>query len=524
MFAFAVFDERRRSLLLVRDRLGKKPLHYAVANGRLYFGSEIKAILAVASELATINSEALLQYFYFGYIPDPTTVFRPIQKLPPGNLLEFEGGEIRLCQYWDLPEYGTYSPKSEQECLDELEEKLTEAVRMRLISDVPRGALLSGGTDSSTIVGLMARCSTAPVKTFSIGFRDADFDETPYARMVAERFGTEHHELILEPNVVETTQKLASSLEEPFGDSSMLPTYYVCSLARQFVTVVLSGDGGDEAFGGYDRYRIHLQERLRYRVPQRAGQFYRERVYDRLPFGTPGRNLAYSVSLPWQERYIEAVSLLPYQRNFHILAQDFVSAFSDGTDPRNIFREYLRRAHADDPMGRILYLDTKTYLPGDILTKLDRMSMAVSLEARVPMLDHVFLEWVTSLAPRWKTNERGQKYILTRLAQRVGVPREVLHRPKQGFALPLVHWMRNEYRELVLDLLLDRKTLQRGYFNEHGVRHLLNDFFRGHTDDPLPIWRLMMFELWFRKFVAQLTPTAVVRPENDLADTRPSLG
>jgi asparagine synthase (glutamine-hydrolysing) len=522
MFAFAVFDERRRSLLLARDRLGKKPLHYAFANGRLYFGSEMKAILAVAPDVATISSEALLQYFYFGYILDPATVFRPIQKLAPGNLLEFEDGEVRLCQYWDLPEYGTYSPNSEEECLDELEEKLTEAVRMRLVSDVPLGALLSGGTDSSTIVGLMARCSTARVKTFSIGFRDTDFDETPYARMVAERFGTEHHELILEPSVVEMTQKLASSLEEPFGDSSILPTYYVCTLAKQFVTVVLSGDGGDEAFGGYDRYRVHLQERLRYRVPQWAGRFYRERVYDRVPFRTPGRNLAYSVSLPWPERYIESLSLLPYQRNFQILGRDFVSEFSNVTEPRDVFREYLRGAPANDPMGRILYLDTKTYLPGDILTKLDRMSMAVSLEARVPMLDHVFLEWVTSLAPRWKMNQRGQKYILTRLAERVGVPSEVLHRPKQGFALPLVHWMRNELRELVLDLLLDRRTLQRGYFNEHGVRHFLNDFFSGHTNDPLPIWRLMMFELWYRNFLAQLTPTATVEPERAL-DMPPGL-
>ena len=524
MFAFALFDERHRRLLLARDRLGKKPLHYAFASGRLYFGSEMKAILAVAPELATINSHALLQYFYFGYIPDPATAFRAIQKLPPGNLLEFEAGRIRLRQYWDLPEYGTYSPASEQECLDELEERLTEAVRLRLIADVPLGALLSGGTDSSTIVALMARCNAAPVKTFTIGFRDADFDEAPYARMVAEKFGTEHHELILEPNVVETTQTLARSLEEPFGDSSMLPTYYVSSLARQYVTVVLSGDGGDEAFGGYDRYRIHLQSRLRYQVPPWAGRLYRDQVYGRLPFAAPGRNLVYSISLPWPERYVDAVSLLPYQRNFNILAHDFVCAFSDGADPRDIFRQYINNALADDPLSRVLYLDTKTYLPGDILTKVDRMSMAVSLEARVPMADHVFLEWVTSLAPQWKMNNRGQKYILTRLAERIGVPREVLQRPKQGFALPLVHWMRHELKELVLDVLLDERTLQRGYFNEHGVRHLLNEFFCGHTDDSLPIWRLMMFELWYRDFLEQLTPTAVVEPVNGLADRRPSLG
>lgn len=524
MFAFALFDERHRRLLLARDRLGKKPLHYAFAKGRLYFASEIKSILAVAPELATINPRSLLEYFYFGYIPDPATAFRAIHKLPPGNLLEFESGEIHLRQYWDLPQYGTYSPASEQACLDELEEKLTEAVRLRLIADVPLGALLSGGTDSSTIVAIMARCSTVPVKTFSIGFRQADFDERPFARMVAAKFGTEHHELVLEPNVVETTQKLARSLEEPFGDSSMLPTFFVSSIAREHVTVVLSGDGGDEAFGGYDRYRIHLQSRLRYQVPHWAGRLYRDWVYDRLPFGAPGRNLAYSISLPWPERYIEAVSLLPYQRNFHVLAHDFVGAFSNGADPRNIFREHLSNAPADDPLSRVLYLDTKTYLPGDILTKVDRMSMAVSLEVRVPMLDHVFLEWVTSLAPHWKMNSRGQKYILTRLAERVGVPPEVLQRPKQGFALPLVHWMRHELRELLIGVLLDERTLQRGYFNGHGIRHLLNEFLCGHSDDPLPIWRLMMFELWQRNFLEQLTSTGGVGPANAAADIRPGVG
>lgn len=523
MFAFALFDERRRSLLLARDRLGIKPLHYAFASGRLYFGSEMKAILAVARELAAINSEALLQYLYFGYIPDPSTAFLAIQKLPPGNLLQFESGEIRLRQYWDLPEYGVYCPASEEECLDELEEKLTEAVRMRLISDVPLGAFLSGGTDSSVVVALMARCSTAPVKTFSIGFRDADFNETPHARMIAEKFGTEHHELILEPDVVGTMEKLASSLEEPFGDSSMLPTYYVSSLARQYVTVVLSGDGGDEAFGGYERYRIHLQNRSRYKVPHWAGRLYRDQIYTRLPFAWPGRNLAYSISLPWPERYVEAISLLPYQRNFDVLAHDFVRAFSDSADPGKAFREYISNAPADDPLSRILYLDTKTYLPGDILTKVDRMSMAVSLEARVPMLDHLFLEWVTSLGPQWKMNRRGQKYILTRFAERIGIPREVLHRPKQGFSLPLVHWMRHELKKLVTDVLLDEGTMRRGYFNAHGVRHLLDAFFSEHTNDCLPIWRLMMFELWHRKFLAQLT-TAAIEPAHAPVGVYPSLG
>jgi asparagine synthase (glutamine-hydrolysing) len=524
MFAFALFDERRRCLLLARDRLGKKPLHYALLGNRLVFGSEIKAILAAAPELSTINSQALLQYFYFGYIPDPSSAFRRIQKLPPGHLLEFEKGEVRVRQYWDLPEYGTYSPPTEEECLEQLEEKLAEAVRVRLMADVPIGALLSGGTDSSTIVVLMARASHRPVKTFTIGFKQADLNEAPYARLVAEKFGTEHHEMILEPMVAETIETLARSLEEPFGDSSMLPSYFVSLLARKYVTVVLTGDGGDEAFAGYDRYRIHLRDRSRYPIPDWAGRLYRKQIYPRLSYGAPGRNVAYSYLLPWPERYIEAVSLVPYQRNFSVLARDFVNASPHDADPLDIFRKYIRQAPARDPLSRILYLDTKTYLPGDILTKVDRMSMAASLEARVPMLDHIFLEWVTSLTPEWKMGKRGQKYILARLAERVGVPREALLRPKQGFALPLLHWMRHELKDLALSLLLEPKTLQRGYFDEQGVRFLLNEFFRGHTDDYLVIWRLMMFELWQRSFLEQFRTIGQKEPTGCESALRQAIG
>ena len=256
MFGLALYDERKQSLLLARDRLGKKPMHYALQNGRLLFGSEIKTILAVAPELASVDPEGLLQYFYFGYIPDPYTAFKPIHKLPPGHLLEYANGKISVRQYWDVPEYGTHPAMTEEECLEELEKRLEEAVRIRLISDVPLGALLSGGVDSSIIVALMARVSSGPVKTFSIGFQAEAFNEAEYARLVAEKFGTDHHELILDPNLEETLSFLTTMLEEPFGDSSMLPTYYVSRMAREHVTVALSGDGGDELFAGYDRYLV----------------------------------------------------------------------------------------------------------------------------------------------------------------------------------------------------------------------------------------------------------------------------
>ncbi len=503
MFAFALYDEKHRRLLLARDRLGKKPLHYSLVGDQFLFGSEIKAILAAAPELSNIDSQALLQYFYFGYIPDPATAFAAIRKLPPGHILEFENGNCRVRQYWDLPQYGTYSPDSEQECLDQLEAKLDEAVRIRLIADVPLGALLSGGIDSSTIVALMARATTKPVKTFSIGFHHDDFNEARYARMVAEKFSTEHHELVLEPDVVDTVETISRQLEEPFADSSALPTYFVSCLARKHVTVVLSGDGGDEAFCGYARYRIHLHERSAFPLPQWMGRVYREHVYPRLRYGTPGRNVAYSVSLPWSERYLEAISILPAQRNFALLSDEFLGGFDHQSDPLNIFRRFLDNAPAEDPLSRTLYLDTKTYLPGDILTKVDRMSMAASLEVRVPMLDHIFLEWVAALEPRWKMGAQGQKYILLKLAERLGVPQEALHRPKQGFALPLLHWMKHELKEMIFTLLLEPRTLQRGYFNEPGVRHLLHAFERGETGESHEIWRLLMFELWYRNFVDQ---------------------
>jgi asparagine synthase (glutamine-hydrolysing) len=502
MFAFALYDERRRKLLLARDRFGKKPLHYALVGDRLLFGSEIKSILAVAPELASVNNEAILQYLYFGYVPDPLTSFLPIQKLPPGHLLEFEAGKIQVRQYWDLPRYSTHYPNSEEECLEEMERRLAEAVRIRLISDVPLGAMLSGGVDSSTVVALMARASSQPVKTFSIGFRHDDFNEAHYARMVAERFGTDHHELIVEPNVLETVEQLTSSLEEPFGDSSMLPTYYVSCLARKHVTVALSGDGGDEIFAGYDRYAIHMGREIFQRIPAWAWRFYRSQVYPRLPRNMRGRKFSYNISLPLRERYVDGISFVPaFEREMPLLSNEFRDAVRGYADPQLLMYRYFDEAQANDPLSRMLYTDTKTYMVADILTKVDRMSMLTSLEVRVPLLDHLFVEWVTGLPADFKMRDGKQKYILRKLAERVGVPREVLYRPKQGFALPLVHWMRNELKDLILTVLLEPKTLQRGYFNPQAVQQLLDEHFLGRRNHSDRIWRLLMLELWHRNFL-----------------------
>jgi asparagine synthase (glutamine-hydrolysing) len=505
MFAFALYDERRRKLFIARDRLGIKPLHYALDGNRLLFASEIKAILAVAPELATINNEALLHYMYFGYVADPITAFTSIQKLPPGHLLEFENGKVEIRQYWDLPRYSTLSPMNEEECLEEMEERLAEAVRIRLMSDVPLGALLSGGADSSIVVALMARAASKRVQTFSIGFRHGDFNEAQYAGMVAQKFETEHHELIVEPNVLETLETLTSSLEEPFGDSSMLPTYYVCKMARKHVTVALSGDGGDEIFAGYDRYAIHQRRQIFEHMPSWAGQVYRDKVYPRLPVDMRGKEFSYNVSLPWRERYIDSISFLPaFERKSRLLSNEFRAAVRSVSNPEKVMYQYFNHAPAADPMSQLLYVDTKTYMVADILTKVDRMSMATSLEVRVPILDHEFVEWATGLPLKWKIRGGKQKVLLRKLAERLGVPHAVLYRPKKGFALPLVDWLKNELKEPVLSVLLDPNTLQRGYFEPSGVRSLLDEHFRGRRDHSGKIWRLLVFELWHRNYVAKI--------------------
>jgi asparagine synthase (glutamine-hydrolysing) len=513
MFAFALWDDRRQSLLIARDRLGKKPLHYALHNGKLYFASEIKSILTVAPELAEVNRAALMQYMYLGYVPDPATAFSKIHKLPPGHLLEFQHGELRVRKYWDLPEYGTHGPMSEEECLEEMEARLAEATRIRLISDVPLGALLSGGTDSSTIVALMARASSRPVKTFAIGFRQADFDESQYARLVAQKFATEHHELILEPDVVASLEKLTSSMEEPFSDPSILPTYFVSCLARQHVTVALSGDGGDELFAGYTRYGIQQRRQAAALIPKGAWRFYRERLFPLLPKGMRGRQLSYNLSLPWQERYADEVCLIPaFERDMPLLSPEFRATIAESGDPQEILLQLFARAPASDPISKMLYVDTKTYLVEDILTKVDRMSMLTSLEVRVPILDHTFVEWVTSLGPEWKMRGGKQKYIFRKLAERVGVPKEVLYRPKRGFALPLVHWTRNEMKDLILGVLLDPCTLQRGYLDPKGVRHLLDEHMSGKRNHSGRVWRLLLFELWHRNFLGKFAGTASSQP------------
>ena len=519
MFAIALYDERQHSLLLARDRLGKKPLHYAWHGGQLLFGSEIKTILALRPEWAVVDREGLLQYFYFGYIPDPHTVFSPIRKLPAGHLIEYRNGDLKIRQYWDLPEYSTHPHMSEDECLGEMERRLQEAVRIRMISDVPLGALLSGGVDSSIIVALMARTSSRPVKTFSIGFRAEKFNESGYARMVAERFGTDHHELVLEPDIEETLSYLSTMMEEPFGDSSMLPTYYVCRMARRQVTVALSGDGGDELFAGYDRYPSPVERAKLDALHPFWGPIYRRWIHGLIPAAMYGKNMAWNASLNERDRYLDRLSFFPaLHRERDLFTREFVKSVEQLSDPLEEYRRLYDGAPARDRLSRLLYLDTKTYLNGDILTKVDRMSMATSLEVRVPMLDHEFVEWVTALPVEWKFRAGTRKQILKKLAERLGIPTALLHRKKQGFQMPLVEWMRSQSKTQIWGVLLEPRTLQRGYFNPGAIRSLVDEHMRGRRNRSGLLWRLLVLELWHRNFMeARYNWTAERRAPDVLA-------
>jgi asparagine synthase (glutamine-hydrolysing) len=371
---------------------------------------------------------------------------------------------------------------------------------------------LSGGVDSSIVVALMAQESSSPVKTYSIGFAEDKFNESPYARMVAERFGTDHHEMTVDPDIEDTIAYLTSMLEEPFGDSSMLPTYYVCRMARQGVTVALSGDGGDEMFAGYDRYEIALRRSRFDRVPEWVGKFYREQVHHRLPSGLWGRNLSWNATLGARDRYLDSIAFLPARhRERSLFSEDFLEAASHAADPFRAFRDFYDHAPGNpDDLSRLLYLDTKTYLAGDILTKVDRMSMATSLEVRVPLLDQEFVEWAASLPIEWKYRGSIRKYLLKKLAKRLGIPEAGLHRPKQGFQLPLEKWMRGTLKGRLLDVLTEPRTLQRGYLRPAALRTLVDEHLRGRRDRSGVLWKLLILEWWHRNYLEsgrmQLSP------------------
>lgn len=503
MFAFAIWDEREERLFIARDRVGKKPLYYTeTKNGALLFGSELKSLILHPEFEREINYEALDAYLSFAYVPEPLCIFKNTHKLPPGHFLSFQNGKVVIKEYWDF-RYERSEVRSEEDYIEELRILIDEAVRVRLISEVPLGAFLSGGVDSSTIVGYMTRNMSQPVKTFSIGFNEDSYDELKYARIASKHFGTDHHEFIVTPEICDMVDELAWHFDEPFADPSALPTYMVSKLAREYVTVVLSGDGGDELFAGYTRY---VRDKRRGGLAARLPRFIREGVMqpvsEKLPHGAFGRNYLRNVSLEPLDRYIDSVSHITELNKRSLYTQNFRSKLnSNGLSAgHKLFRSFAEKVDTGNAVDPLLYLDSKTYLPGDILTKVDRMSMAVSLEARVPLLDHKLIEFVTSIPASLKLKGLETKHIFKRAVRGI-VPDEILDRPKQGFGVPIQEWINLQLRERIHDTLTDKRTLDRGLFDSNYINALLSEHERGRRDHSWELWIFLMLELWHRKFI-----------------------
>jgi len=498
MFAFAVWDEREQSLLLARDRVGIKPLYYCEAGGRLAFASELKALLTLPEVERKLDLAALGHVLAFLTTPQADSIIEGVHKLEPGTVLVASRGGVRLSRYWDLewkPDFG----KSEADLVEGLRERLEESVRLHMVSDVPLGAFLSGGVDSSAVVATMARLSPRPVKTFSIGFAEEDYNELAYAGEVARACGTEHHELILEPDVLGVLEDLAWHLDEPFGDPSVIPTYMVSQLAGQHVTVVLSGDGGDELFAGYDRYVVEGRERRRERMPaglRRAlGAFARH-----APEGMKGRNFLRHLALDGLDRYLDALNFFRREEQRELFQPDAFALVSAG-DPWREMGAYVPDLNGDW-LSPLQNLDIRAYLPLDILTKVDRMSMAHSIEARVPLLDHELLEFAATIPPTLRLHEGTSKYIFKR-ALEGWLPASILERPKHGFSVPLGRWFRGRLREFAGELLLSDRARQRGLFDAGAVARLLNRH-RAGRDLEFQLWTLISFELWARRFLDEV--------------------
>jgi asparagine synthase (glutamine-hydrolysing) len=497
MFGIAIWDRRTRSLVLARDRVGIKPLHYARQGARLAFGSEIKSILAAGVEPA-LDLNALEHYLAFLYTPSDRTIFRGVEKLPPGHLLRWQDGGVTIRPYWQVPVGETFRGSIE-DATEQLSAILADAVASHLVSDVPLGALLSGGVDSSLVVGLMSRASNGrPVKTFSIGFDEPEFDELEGARRLARHFATDHHELIVRPDALAVVDRIVEHFDEPFGDSSAVPTWYVSEMARRHVTVVLSGDGGDELFGGYDRYLPHPRVAAFDRRFGGAGRAVAGAIWPRLPHGVAGKNFLRHVAQAADERYVESVRFFQPDEMQSLLTADVRQALarSPAASPFERFARYGGLS----PHARMMTFDMETYLPEDILTKVDRMSMAHSIESRVPLLDHEVVTFAASLPAHMKIHGGERKRVLKRAAARV-LPAEVLARRKRGFGVPIGAWFRDSLRGFVVDTLQSARARQRGYFEPSFVDRVIAEHLNGRRDHTLRLWQLLMFELWHRRYL-----------------------
>src|SRR5262245_60049846 len=503
MFTFAIWDERNKSLFLARDRVGKKPLLYAHTNEELIFGSEFTALLTHPSVSREVNYEAIHHYLSFISVPAPLTAYQSIRKLEPGHWLLWHDGEIKLERYWQL-DFSQKIDINEQEAGARVSELLRDAVRVRLMSEVPLGAFLSGGIDSSAVVALMAQESSERVKTFSIGFEEQDFSELHHARRVAEHVGAEHHEFIVRPNAMEILPTLVEHYGEPFADSSAIPSYYVARETRRYVTVALNGDGGDECFAGYERYAaMNLAERYT-TVPAvfregLVGNLLRTIPAERHGVLRRAKRFAAAASLAPIDRYLTWVSAFTESAKADLYSDDFKQS-TTGRHSADILKPWFAKANGAGIIDATLLTDTMTYLPNDLLVKMDIASMAVSLEARSPFLDHHLMEFAASLPEKLKLRRLTTKYLLKRALKDL-LPSENLNRGKMGFGVPIGHWFRGPMESFMRETLLSEKALSRGLFKPEAVRLIIDQHVAHKQDHSHRLWTLLMLELWFERFI-----------------------
>ncbi|HED36485.1 MAG TPA: asparagine synthase (glutamine-hydrolyzing) [Gammaproteobacteria bacterium] len=504
MFAFAIWDTMHQSLFIARDRIGKKPLYYYKQDNDIVFASELKAILTLPGIPRKIRLEAVYDFFAYQYIPDPKTIFENIYKLEPGHYLEITENSFTKTKYWDIS-FAKQNNKSTSEIKKELQQLLKECTKKRMISDVPLGAFLSGGVDSSGIVAMMTQDSDSEVTTCSIGFDDDQFNETEFAKAVAEKYYTKHHELTVHQNVNDSLEKIVSYFDEPFADPSLVPTYYVSELARQKVTVAIAGDGGDEVFAGYEKYTTdNIENNLRKLFPKiiRTTLFpFFASILERCnnTYCKKGSSLLHSLSL--------SPAMGFYVSNSQITDSLWRDIITDDTrdklgsyQPSQITTDFYEQCDGNDHLSRILYTDMKTYLPGGILVKVDRMSMANSLEVRAPILDFKLMEFAATLPSNLKYNNGEKKYILKE-AFKDYLPDDILYRKKMGFSVPLADWLRNEIKPLAEQKLFNSSSGLNNYFKTSEIRKIWDQHQSGERDYSTPLWSMLMFQMWWDNYM-----------------------
>lgn len=503
MFAFAIWDAEAKQVFLARDRLGKKPLYYYEEGGRFAFASELKSLLKLPFIPRTVRPDSVKDFFAYQYVPDPKTIYKNIHKLPPGHWLVSDGVRSEQHQYWDVS-FSQVTAKSLSEIEDELYSLIEDSVKLRMVSDVPLGAFLSGGVDSSAIVGLMAGLSDRPVTTCSIGFDSERFDEVKYARKVAEQFQTNHHEFTVRENVADNLAQIARFFDEPFSDPSFVPTFFVSQLARRRVTVALAGDGGDENFAGYSKYYTdYVENRLRKLFPDavRHGLFPRFAQLAGMintPMARKAQSLVGTLALDPDEAFSVTNSFFRRSLWDEVVRDDFRRA-TTGYDPADITRNHYRNAGTDDHLSRILYTDIKTYLPGDILVKVDRMSMANSLETRAPLLDYRVVEYAAGIPSALKMRGKEKKHILKETFSRL-LTKDILYRRKMGFSVPLADWLRNEIRTLANSVFYNEEAGLAHFFDMEVVRAVWQRHLQGENHHSQELWSMLNFELWWQAY------------------------